>query len=167
MRASTLPALTLALLVAGCGESPKPEAAAAFDTRFDLRVGKQPIRARVALTELELATGLMTTPKLSAEEGMVFAYRKASRLNFWMKDVPYDIDIAFFDTSGRLDEVVLLKANDLEAVPTTSDNIRYALEAPAGWFAKHGLVPGAKLDLDRLASAIRSRGFESKAFIGE
>lgn len=39
-----------------------------------------------------------------------------------------------------------------------------ALEVNQGWFAKHGLKPGAKIDLEQLAEALRARGFRPERY---
>lgn len=170
MRHAVLLALAAATLpFAGCGDSDKPPAAgaplAAADTRFPLSIGGRPLRVRLALTELEQAAGLMGTSSLPAGEGMVFAYRDADSRAFWMANVPYDIDLGYFDAEGKLDETLRLRANDTTPVRSRSDAIRYVVEAPAGWFAGQGLRPGAALDLNELAAGIRARGFAEKAFV--
>ena len=167
MRVLSVATPVLALCLAACDESAKPAAPAPgvdAATRFPIAIGASSLKVRLALTELEQTTGLMTTKALPKDEGMLFAYREPRRLAFWMKNVPYDIDIGYFDTTGRLDEVARLRAEDLEPVDTKSENIRYAVEAPAGWYADHGVRPGAKLDLAALARAIRDRGFPEKDF---
>jgi uncharacterized membrane protein (UPF0127 family) len=170
MRAFLLTGLIFILPLAGCGDTAKPAAPAPAplapaDTRFALSVGGKTIRARVQLTELELATGLMNSTSLPEGEGMIFAYRDADRRAFWMANVPYDIDIGHFDSTGKLDEVLRLRANDTTPAPSKSESIRYALETPAGWFAAQGLKPGATLDLAALARAVESRGFRAKDFV--
>lgn len=170
MRAFLLTGLISVLPLSGCGDAAKPAASsparlAPADTRFELSVGGKPIRARVRLTELELASGLMHSTSLPEGEGMIFAYRDAAARAFWMANVPYDIDLGYFDAAGRLDEVVLLRANDTTPVRSESESIRYALEAPAGWFAAQGLKPGAPLDLAALARAVEARGFRARDFV--
>ncbi len=171
MRLSACTALLAAALLplAGCGDSAKapvaPAAQAPADTRFPVAIGGVTLRVRLALTELEQATGLMGTTRLAVDEGMIFAYRNAAQRAFWMANVPYDIDAGYFDAEGKLDETVRLRANDTNPVPSKSGNIRYVVEAPAGWFAAQGVKPGAQLDLSALARAIRTRGFAEKGFV--
>ena len=160
------------LLLTGCGDTAKPVSAptagtASADTRFALGVSGKKLRVRVAVTELELATGLMTTPALPADEGMVFVYREADRRAFWMANVPYDIDIGYFDDAGQLTDIHRLKAKDTDPVHSESDQVRYALETPPGWYAAQGLKAGDRLDLAALAAAISARGFRAGDFVSD
>lgn len=168
MRALLTTGLISLLPLCGCGDTAKPlpsaGVSAASDTRFDLGVSGKKLRVRVAVTDLELATGLMNTPALPADEGMVFVYRDVAVRRFWMANVPYDIDIGYFDDAGTLTDTHRLRANDTEPVASESSRVRYALETPAGWYAAQGLKPGAKLDLAALAAALEARGFRAKDF---
>ena len=172
MRTRHLLGPVLLLTLAGCGgetkpvATPPPPATSESSTRFTLTISGKPIQIRVAITDLELAAGLMHTTGLPDGEGMIFVYRDTAGRGFWMANVPYDIDIGFFDSAGRLDEVRRMKANDTEVVHSRSEAVRYALEAPAGWFAAQGLAPGAQLDLAALAKAVESRGFRASDFVG-
>ncbi len=174
MRHAAPPALlaACALALTACGDSAKPTPAsnaarpiADASTRFPIGIAGKTLRMRLALTELEQATGLMGTTGLPPDEGMLFAYRDAAPRAFWMANVPYDIDLGHFDADGRLDETQRLRANDTTTVPSRANNIRYVVEAPAGWFQARGIRPGDRLDLAALANAIHDRGFPEKAFV--
>ena len=61
---------------------------------------------------------------------------------------------------------VLLHADDTTPVPSKSEKIRYALEAPAGWFAAQNLTPGAQLAISAAGGAVSSpRGFRAQDFV--
>lgn len=164
-----LPLLIATATLAGCDKerpAPAPDAAVAnAETRFPVDVGGKTLRVRLAVTELELAKGLMHSTGLPADEGMLFLFRESGRRGFWMVNVPYDIDAGYFTPDGRLDEVVRLRANDATVVNSASDNVRYVLETPAGWFAARGLHPGATLDLRAAAGALTARGFRAEEFV--
>lgn len=157
--------LLLALLGLGCKPADNKEAepvvsvnAKPFSTLFQLQLDGKPFLARLALTESERAIGL-SGAILPEGEGMLFVHPTPVRARFWMRDTPSDLDIGFFDRSGRLLEVRTMRAHDTQAVESQSEEVRLALEMRAGWFADAGIRPGAKFDLYPVINAIRERGF--------
>ena len=109
-----------------------------------------PITLEHAVTEQELARGLMGRPTLSPDHGMTFNYKKPHRLSFWMYNTLIDLSIAFLDENKVILEIHELKAYPLitdqrffQANAVTSNvNAKYALEMNKGWFEKHGITPG-------------------------
>ena len=131
-------------------------------TRFPIKFNNgKSIRVRLALTDIERSRGLMGCRGLEADEGMLFVYRTSELRAFWMKNVPIDLDIGYFDAAGRLLEVHPLRANDTESVYSESGEVRFCLEMNRGWFEQNEMLPGngLALDLDSLEAAVRARGF--------
>lgn len=101
----------------------------------------------LALTEAERQHGLMFRPRMSPDDGMLFAYPEEGQHSFWMKNTLIPLDIAFFAQDGTL-----LNVNETPMYPdprnpgnsyATSDSkgpARYVLEMNLGWFRKKGLV---------------------------
>lgn len=115
----------------------------------------------LALTEAERQHGLMFRPRMSADDGMLFAYPEEGDHSFWMKNTLIPLDIAFFSDDGTL-----LNVNETPMYPdprnpgsnyATSNSkgpARYVLEMNLGWFRKKGLVdasghiaPGTKAEI--------------------
>src|SRR4030095_10649358 len=61
-----------------------------------------PALVELALTETERNHGLMFRPRMSAEDGMLFAYPDEYERGFWMKNTLIPLDIAFFTADGTL-----------------------------------------------------------------
>lgn len=110
----------------------------------------------LALTEAERNHGLMFRPRMSEDDGMLFAYPNEGDRSFWMKNTLIPLDIAFFTADGTL-----LNVNETPTAqvpregpwpPSPSKGAaRYVLEMNLGWFKKKGLVdnsghivPGSK-----------------------
>jgi len=103
----------------------------------------------LALTEPERQHGLMFRPRMSAEDGMLFAYTDEYERHFWMKNTMIPLDIAFFAADGTL-----LNVNETPMYPdprnpgalyATSDSkgsARYVLEMNFGWFKRKGITDG-------------------------
>lgn len=137
---------------------------ATVDTYLPLRINEVDLRAQIALSMAEQRKGLMHRESLPKDSGMLFPYRKARRLSFWMANTPLALDIGFFNSNGLLREVHRMAPFDTNRTTSTATDLRYALEMPAGWFSENDLYPGARLDLDLLAEALRRRGADPADF---
>jgi uncharacterized membrane protein (UPF0127 family) len=131
---------------------------------FDIRVGDRPVRMQIAVEESEMARGLMDRRDLGRDEGMLFIYDRPQRMNFWMRNTPTPLDIGFFNRAGMLEEIYAMHPFDESSVQSRSTTLSFALEMNQGWFRENGIKPGAKLDLEALAAALKARGFEPRRF---
>jgi len=160
--------LSLALALVACDSrqaNSAPVAELGLETRFPVRMGQVLGRLRIAATDLEKARGLMGVTKLTDEEGMAFMYDAETRMSFWMKDTPLDLDIAFIARDGTVLEVRTMTAGDTETTASSTDQVRFAIEMRAGWFGHFGVKPGDKVNLDDIRAALKARGFDPKRFI--
>lgn len=133
-------AVVLTLLAWGCHAHPAAT----------LRVGEHKIHVEVASTSLERETGLMFRTEIGEDDGMIFIFPDVSRKAFWMHNTYIPLTVAFVDERG-----VLVNEEDMEPETDTPHwsqrPVRYALEMKQGWFARHGIAPGARiLGLDAL-----------------
>lgn len=118
------------------------------------------IRAQFAITPSEMARGLMQRHELGENDGMLFLYEQPRQMSFWMKNTPLPLDIGYFTSDGTLREVYRMFPYDTTAVSSVGTNIQFALEMNQGWFARNGLKPGAKLNMDEVKENIRQRGHD-------
>jgi uncharacterized membrane protein (UPF0127 family) len=81
------------------------------------------------------------------ERGMLFWYPEVVQQSFWMKDTHYDLSIAFVDGDARIVAILDLERESLETRRPEA-GYRYAIEAPAGWYAEHGIEVGDAAVLD-------------------
>lgn len=111
------------------------------------------ILAEVADTPAGRDRGLMFRTALPADGGMLFVYPDDARHCMWMRNTYVPLSVAFVDAQGRV-------VNTDEMAPQTDVShcaagpVRYVLEMPAGWFARHGVGAGTRLDF-RVAPAQR------------
>ncbi len=158
--------------VAGC-DNDAARAAAALEVQpvnafFPIKVGDAVVRMQVAVSQTEQQRGLMQRRDLGADDGMLFPYRKPQAMSFWMHNTPTPLDIGFFDAEGVLVEIYPLQPFDETSVKSRSKQLKFALEMNQGWFAAHGVRPGAKLDLTAVAEALKARGAEARDYgLGE
>jgi uncharacterized membrane protein (UPF0127 family) len=111
--------------------------------------GKARIQAELAQTGEQRAAGLMYRKDLADGQGMIFVFDNDEVQSFWMKDTLIPLSIAFILYDGTILEIKNMHPGDLSSVHS-SRSVRYALEAPQGWFARAGVKPGDRLELTGL-----------------
>ncbi len=70
-------------------------------------VGKKNLKIllEVAATDEERQKGLMNRPELAKDRGMVFVFRPAQQVTFWMKDTLISLDMIFI-SKGKIVKIV-------------------------------------------------------------
>jgi len=106
----------------------------------------------VADERAERADGLMFVEddELGDDEGMVFVFSGEEQLSFWMENTLIPLDIAFLDASGKILNILQMKALDPTPQPSAGP-AQYAVEMHVGWFEKKGIKAGDKFDLSALS----------------
>jgi uncharacterized membrane protein (UPF0127 family) len=116
--------------------------AAAELATIPLAIGTHKLTAEVAVTPVEVATGLMNRFSLKPDHGMLFIFEHPQPLAFYMRNTYVPLSIAFIGADGRI-----LNIEDMQ--PQTEDThwskgpALYALEMKKGWFAERGIIAGA------------------------
>jgi uncharacterized membrane protein (UPF0127 family) len=59
-----------------------------------------------------------------------------------MKNVDFDIDVAYLKSDGAISEIVHLRKRDETGVRARTEDIQFVLEAASGWFARNGFGVG-------------------------
>lgn len=150
MSATTACRFALCLLLAGfptgssmAGE--KPQIPQPPLNTVPLVIGKATVRAEVADDPIERNIGLMARTSLAEGDGMLFVFPQPQPMNFWMRNTPLPLSIAYINGAGVIREI-----HDMEPLKDTPirsmfRDLQYALEVPQGWFAKHGILPGDRI----------------------
>lgn len=127
---------------ANSGPGPGPEAAA-------VSIGDATYAVDLAISPEERQQGLSGREYMPQDAGMLFVFEEERRLNFWMKEMHFPLDIIWIDAQCRLVEV----AANVPTPPPNADNneiprvnspspARYVLELNAGEAARNGMEPG-------------------------
>ncbi|MBV8376015.1 MAG: DUF192 domain-containing protein [Verrucomicrobia bacterium] len=133
------------LLFAGCEQ--KAAETSAFGLRVaELKISKVPLTAEIADTPQAAENGLMFRDSLPENRGMLFIFEQPRKAEFWMRNTRIPLSIAYIDSTGRILEIKSMNPMDETVVPSTSDEVAYALEVNQGWFARHAIAPGAKVE---------------------
>jgi len=126
-----------------------PTQAQAKLATMKLWLGAEEIVAELALTPLEQQTGMMFRTNMEPNAGMLFPLPYAQQASFWMTNCPLPLSAAYIDTSGVIQEIHDLRANDDNPVKSAAENIRFVLETPQGWFSRHNIREGTLVRTER------------------
>lgn len=136
-----------------------------------------PITIEHADTPPTRSWGLMGRDSLPDNHGLLLQYDYPLVMNIWMFNVKMDLEIAFLDAKGVIQEIRSLKAypemmdplrpvkslKDIDLYPPTdpvrvffvnnsiksSHPVRYGLEMPKNWFSKNHVVIGDQVQFKR------------------
>lgn len=106
--------------------------------------GEISLNVKVAYSKEAQMKGLMGVKSLKDNEGMIFVYDEPSYLSFWMKNTLIPLSIAFVEADGRIAEIYNMrvegeKKDNEFPVYQSPTMVRYAVEAPSGWFTLNGI----------------------------
>jgi uncharacterized membrane protein (UPF0127 family) len=159
--------LTLLLTVAVCGgcaggcnkpaspASPPvadpslPTAAQPKLQTMKLWLGAEEMIAELALTGVQMQTGMMFRTNLAENAGMLFALPVPQRASFWMKNCPLPLSAAYIDPDGVILEIRDLQPYNTNSVVAASDRVQFVLETNQGWFQRHRVTPGTVVRTER------------------
>lgn len=105
------------------------------------------VKAEMAIKQEDRNNGFMHRKKIPDGTGMMFVFEKDQILNFWMKNTPHPLSIAYIDSKGRIRDIFDMTPYSLSNI-TSTVSTRYALEVPQGWFDKNNIKEGDKIQLD-------------------
>ncbi len=110
-----------------------------------LSAGGYRMTVEVAATLEMRDIGLMNRRSLAVNRGMLFVFPEAHRHCMWMLKTQIPLSVAFVDDTGKI-----VNIEDMQ--PNTTDYhcadrpVRYALEMERGWFKRHGIGIGVRID---------------------
>ena len=112
---------------------------------------------KLAETEAEQRHGLMFTPYLPEQHGMLFVFETDSPRTFWMKNTQIPLDMLFFSSDGRLVNIVHSAVPFSLATRNSAGPARYVLELNGGVANKIGFEPDTKLVLPLAGQSSRKK----------
>jgi uncharacterized membrane protein (UPF0127 family) len=122
-----------------------------------LFVGAETITAEMALTQVQIGTGMMFRKVMTENEGMLFVFARPHRTSFYMRNTTLPLTAAYIDSEGTILELHDLEPLNETPVEASSENIQYVLEMKHGWFKRHNIAVGAVIacDAGKLRNAFR------------
>jgi hypothetical protein len=114
------------------------------------RIGDRPIELEVAKTVEQQAMGLMYRTSLPDDRGMLFEFKAARQVNFWMKNCKISLDMIFVRDG-------VVEAIEVSAPPCTADPcptygpdtaVDRVIELRGGRAAELGVKVGDRLEIE-------------------
>jgi uncharacterized membrane protein (UPF0127 family) len=112
-------------------------------------VGAEELKTELALTAAQQMTGMMWRTNMPENTAMLFIHPTPRQAGYWMKNCFVPLSIAYIDTSGAILEIHDMQPHNTNSVVSASTEVRFALEAPQGWFQRHGVGTGAVVRTER------------------
>jgi len=110
--------------------------------------GQRRLCAAVADTEAQRQQGLMGRTDLAGYDAMVFVFPADTDVQFYMRNTPLPLSIAWFDAAGRyVSSTDMAPCPDQPGCPTyaAAAPYRLALEVPQGGLRALGIGPGSSV----------------------
>jgi len=118
----------------------------------ELRVADQTLTVEIAATPQAMARGLMHREHMPEAHGMLFIWPGDQVVAMWMKNTLIPLSVAFIDRDFRILNIADMEPRSLRTHPSHGP-ARYALEVNQGWFGRHGVEAGTRIDdLERLVT---------------
>ncbi len=114
-------------------------------------LGGVEVEIEIASAPAEQTQGLMYRTAMPENHGMLFVNREARYLSFWMKNTRLPLSIAYIRDDLVIGNILKMKPQIGEYEPAERYHSKYkslyALEMNQGWFEKHGVKAGDRIDL--------------------
>jgi hypothetical protein len=104
----------------------------------------------VVSKDADLERGLMYRKSLAPNKGMLFIFKQDDILQFWMKNMQFNLDMLWINIDGHivyLSQDTPACTKDPCPVYTPDKQARYVLEVNSGYAVSHQWKLGDKLDL--------------------
>ena len=98
-------------------------------------------------TEAGFQKGLSGRVSLPSNQGMLFNFKEIDRHCIWMKDMKFNIDIAWLDASAKVIDVKENVSPDTYPESFCQDNTAFVIETKAYTAKAVGITPGAQINL--------------------
>ena len=107
-----------------------------------LWLGPREIAAELALSPVQIYTGMMFRKEMGQNDGMLFVFSQPVRVAFYMKNTYVPLSAAYINSDGVIAEIHDLEPLNETPVPAKTDDIQFVLEVNRGWFERNGIAIG-------------------------
>lgn len=135
--------LFIAPFLIGCGEPDGGRGLPVQPLTIETQSGQvHEFEVELALTQEEMAVGLMFRKDMDDNKGMLFYFGQEREINFWMKNTFIPLDMIFIRADGIIHHIhENAVPEDLTPIPSQGE-VMGVLEINAGLSKKLGIQPG-------------------------
>ena len=108
--------------------------------KIEVSINGHPLKLKLLLSPEERTKGFMFGTEPKDHEGLMFVFPSQETHSFWMKNVPFDLDVIGLSATLDVVHIGTLKANNEKShlVP----NSKYVLEVRSGWCKRNSIQIG-------------------------
>ena len=104
-----------------------------------------------AVTEEEKSKGLMNRPSLAENRGMVFIFKPARKITFWMKNTLISLDMIFINRGHIVKIVKNAIPNQTTTVYPSDFDITEVIEVNGGFSDAHDIKAGDRVKFENIS----------------
>ena len=105
----------------------------------------------VAVTDDEKGKGLMNRPSLENNRGMVFVFRPARNVTFWMKDTLISLDMIFINNRKIVKIVKNAEPNQTHTLYSSDFDVTEVIEVNGGFSDANNIIVGDKITFENIS----------------
>ena len=109
------------------------------------------VTVEIAATDEEKQKGLMNRPSLDQNKGMVFVFRPAKAVTFWMKDTLISLDMVFVNRGKIVKIAKNAIPNQTNVLYPSESPVTEVLEVNGGFADKHMISVGDKVIFENIS----------------
>jgi uncharacterized protein len=143
--AAVLAAFFFGIMVSGCAHSQNAAQQLPLDPQplvIKTAASAKTYRIEIADDNSERAIGLMFRKTVPEGQGMLFDFGTARMVQMWMRNTPAPLDIIFIKEDGHIESIAENTVPLSLDIIGSNDEVRFALELPAGTVKRDGIKPG-------------------------
>jgi uncharacterized membrane protein (UPF0127 family) len=134
----------IALLPAGL----RSQALVTFDKsslEIQTKTGTHKFTVEMAVSDRQQAQGLMFRRSMAPNAGMLFDYKRPTRITMWMKNTYIPLDMIFIGADGRIINIAQRTVPLSEATIPSRGRALAVLEVNGGTASRLGIKPGDRV----------------------
>jgi len=112
-------------------------------------LGSQELVTEVAITDLQIRTGMMFREAIAENEAMLFVFDRPEYRAFWMKNVSVPLSCAYIDPDGVILEIHDMTPQETKPIESATGRVQFVLETRQGWFERNKVSTGTIVRTER------------------